>query len=137
MKRRALGRHRGIALVNALFLLVVLGLLAAFMVTMTLTQRATSSKSAASTGVYYGAKAGLEWGIQQAVAAGACAPSTVINLTGPGLDGVRATVGCSGSEHGTGSGNFVYHITSRAEAGTLGGPGYAERRMEATVSNVL
>jgi len=134
--RHRFPRESGIALVNALFLLVVLGLLAAFMVTMTLTQRATSSKSAASTGVYYGAKAGLEWGIQQAVATGACAPSTVINLAGPGLDGVRAAVGCSASEHGAGSGNFVYYITSWAEAGTLGGPGYAERRMEATVSNI-
>ena len=127
---------RGIALVNALFLLVVLGLLAAFLVTMTLTQRATSSRSVAATRVYYGAKAGLDWGIREAVAAGACAPATTINLTGPGLDGVRATVTCSASEHGTGSGNFVYHITSRAEAGSLGGPGNAERRLEATVSNV-
>ncbi|HEX6829361.1 MAG TPA: hypothetical protein VF104_10325 [Burkholderiales bacterium] len=128
-------RPRGAALVNALFLLVVIGLLAAFMVTMSLTQRATSSKSLIATRAYYGAKAGLDWGIQQAVAAGSCAASTNFNLAGAGLSGVTVAVTCSSSP-ALGAGNFVYFITSQAVTGTLGGPGYAERRMQATVSNI-
>jgi MSHA biogenesis protein MshP len=129
-------RPRGAALVKALFLLVMIGLLAAFMVTMSLSQRATSTKSLISTRAYYGAKAGLDWGIQQAVAAGSCAASTTLNLAGTGLAGVSVTVTCAASEHAAGSGNFVYYLTSVATTGTLGGPGYAERRMQATVSNI-
>jgi MSHA biogenesis protein MshP len=136
MRPRPAFPARGAALVNALFLLVVIGLLAAFMVTMSLTQRATSTKSLISARVYYGAKAGLEWGIQQAVAAGSCAPSTGLSLAGPGLTGISVTVTCAASEHAAGSGNFVYYLASEAVAGTLGGPGHAERRMEATVSNI-
>jgi Tfp pilus assembly protein PilX len=127
---------RGAALVNALFLLVVMGLLAAFMATMSLTQRATSTQSLISTRAHYGARAGLDWGIQQAVAAGNCAPSITFDLAGAGLSGVSVTVTCSASEHAPGSGNFVYHLTSVAMTGTLGSPGYAERHMEATVSNI-
>jgi hypothetical protein len=123
----------GMALVNALFLLVVMGVLAAVMVTLSSVEHDTGNKSLLSAKVYYGAKAGLDWGIQQAVAATSCVGGTFA-LTQAALAGVNVTVTCDPSTHG--AGNFVYYLTSIATIGTLGNPDYAERRIEATVSNI-
>jgi hypothetical protein len=125
----------GIALVNALFLLIVMGVLAAVMVTLSSVEHDTGNKSLLSTKVYYGAKAGLDWGIQRANAAGSCAASTgPFALTQAALAGVNVTVTCASSAHG--AGNNVYYLTSIATIGTVGNPDYAERRIEATVSNI-
>jgi MSHA biogenesis protein MshP len=128
-------RHcAGVALVNALFLLVIMGVLAAAMVTLSNVEHDTSNKSLLSAKVYYGAKAGLDWGIQRAHAAGSCAGSSVFTLTEAALAGVQMTVTCEQSVHG--GTNTVYYLTSLATFGSFGSPGYAERRMEATLSNI-
>jgi hypothetical protein len=129
-------RSAGIALVSALFLLIVMGVLAAVMVTLSNVEHDTGNKSLLTAKVYYGAKAGLDWGIQRANAAGSCVASTgPFALTQAALAGINVTVTCEMSgPHGLG--NFVYYLTSIATIGTVGNPDYAERRMEATVSNI-
>jgi MSHA biogenesis protein MshP len=124
----------GMALMTAIFLIVVLASLGLAMVTLSTGSQDTANKSLQAAKVYYGAKAGLEWGIQQAVAAGSCAGGS-FSLAEGGLNGVSVAVTCvQQSTHG--AGNFVYYLTSRATIGTLGGLDYAERRVEATVSNI-
>lgn len=132
--RPAPASRRGMALVNAIFLLVVLGLLGAFMVSIATVQQDVAVKSVNSARAYLAAKAGLEWGIRQAVAAGACAASTPLTLTEAALAGASVTVTCAASSHG--AGNFVYYVTSTASTGGAAAPAYAERRMQATVSNL-
>jgi MSHA biogenesis protein MshP len=124
------------ALITALFLLVVLTVVAAAMVSLSNVSNDTTIKSLQAAKVYYGAKSGLEWGIQQAVPSSppVCPTSpTVLALTETALAGVSVTVTCSASTHT--SPNTVYYLTSIATLGTLGRPDYAERRMEATVNN--
>ena len=128
--RRSAG---GFAMLTAILLLVVLAALAAFMITLSATHETAPRQSLLGTRVYYGAKAGLDWGIQQAIAAGSCAASTPIALAGTGLAGVTATVTCTSTAH---AGGTVYRITSMAVTGTFGSLDYAQRRMEATVSNI-
>jgi len=125
----------GFAIVTAIFLLVVLAALGAFMVTLSGVHQTTPTQALDATRVYYGAKAGLDWGIQQAIAASSCAPSTPLTLTGNGLNGVTATVSCTtgGLTH---TGGNVYLITSTAERSTFGNIDYARRRMQATVTTV-
>ena len=130
MKRRA---HSGFAVVTAIFLLVVLAALGVFMVTLSGVHQATPFQSLNATRVYFGAKAGLDWGIQQAVAAVGCAASTSITPTGNGLNGVTAVVTCTSTAH---TGGTVYLITSTAEHGTFGDLDYARRRMQATVTDI-
>jgi MSHA biogenesis protein MshP len=120
-------------MVSAIFLLIVLAALGAYMITLSGTHQATSRQSILGTRVYFGAKAGLDWGIQQAIAAGSCAASTPLALSGTGLSGVTATVTCSSTAH---TGGTVYRITSTAVTGAFGSLDYAQRRMEATVSNL-
>ena len=124
----------GIALISAIFLIGVLAALGLAMVTISSGSQDTANKSLQAAKAYYGARAGLEWGIQQAVAVGSCAGGA-FSLAQGGLNGVNVTVTCvQQSAHG--AGNFVYYLTSTATIGTLGGLDYAERRVEATVSNI-
>jgi len=48
---------------------------------------------------------------------------------------VSVTVECSQSAHGTAT-DLVYYLKSTAIIGTAGSFDYAERRLEATVSNI-
>jgi len=130
-------RLRGSALITAMFLMVVLLGIGVAMMNLTTVEHDTASKSLLSTKVYYGAKAGLDWGIQQAVAAGSCAGSSgPFSLSGGSLAGVNVTVTCLESKQGAATGQSVFYITSKATTGAAGALSYAERHMEATVSNV-
>lgn len=141
MKRRT--RNAGAALIAALFLIIVLVALGATIASLSNVEHATAIKSQLSTSVYYAAKTGLEWGIQRVISDPApparCAAfsgGTPFSPAGTGFQGVTVTVTCvQNSIYGVG--NFVYFLTSDATVGT--GPGalnYAERHMEATVSNI-
>jgi MSHA biogenesis protein MshP len=124
----------GFALVTAIFLLVVMFGLGVFMVTLSGTHQATPRQSLLAARVYFGAKAGLEWGIHQAIAAGSCVGGNPA-LTGAGFAGVTVTVECT--EGGlTHIGGNVYRITSTAVHGAFGDLDYSQRRMQATVSNI-
>ena len=118
---------------TAILLLVILAALAGFMMTLSTTHQSAPRQSLLGARVYYAAKAGLDWGIQQAIAAGSCVASTPVALAGTGLSGVTATVTCTSTAH---TGGNVYRITSTAVTGTFGSLDYAQRRMEATVSNI-
>jgi len=124
--------HAGFALVTAIFLLVVLATLGVFMVTLSGTHQAGSMQSLIATRVYFAARAGLDWGIQQAIAAGSCAGGSPA-VDGSGLTGVTVTVTCTSTAH---TGGNVYFLTSTAESGTYGALDYARRRIEATVTNI-
>jgi MSHA biogenesis protein MshP len=133
MKRHA--RSAGSALITAIFLIVVLAGLGLAVMNLSTVEHDTTSKSMLSARVYYGAKAGLDWGIQQAVATSwDCSSSGSFSLSQGAFGGVSVVVSCSRGIHG--AGNLVWYITSRATLGSPGSLGYAERRMEATVSNI-
>ena len=141
MKRHA--RCAGAALISAIFLIVVLAAIGASMVSLSTVQEDTVTKSVLAARVYYGAKAGIDWAVQRTISDPApparCTttdfPATV-TPTGTGIAGVSVVVTCARSQHGAGATAFTYYLTSIATTGTLGTPSYAERRMEATVSNI-
>lgn len=136
-------RETGFVLAAAVFLIAVLAALGVVMAAMSKVQQDSGVKSLLSDKVYYGAKAGLEWAIHQRVssAALACAvlpaapTQTTFTLTQEGLSGVSVTVECTQAAHGSAT-ELVFYLTSVATIGTLGSFDYAERRMEATVSNI-
>lgn len=125
-------KQPGFAIVSAIFLIVVLAVLGVYMATMSGVQQATTSKTLTASRVYYGAKAGLEWGIHRAIAAGGtCLASTTFALTGPGFDGINVTVTCNAQTHAG-----VYVITSQAEFGVYGvSTDYARRIIQAAVAD--
>jgi MSHA biogenesis protein MshP len=134
--------QRGVALIAAIFLIVVLALLGLYMVSLTGVQQATTSQAISTARVYYGAKAGLDWGIYQAIAPTVSACSAPFNTTlAPitGLGGITVTVTCTctftSAANCNTSTNSVYYLTSTATFGTYGSANYAQRVLEATVTN--
>ncbi|HXF46848.1 MAG TPA: hypothetical protein VNK91_12100 [Burkholderiaceae bacterium] len=131
IRRRAAA---GMALVAVIFLIVALAGLGAAIASLSGVQHDTEGKSVLAAKAYWGARSGLEWGIQRAIAAGSCASSSAFTLSDPALNGVSVTVTCEPYLFGVGS--TVYRLSSRATIGTLGTPGYAERQLSASVSNI-
>lgn len=136
-------RYTGAALVAALFLIIVLAALGATIASLSNVEHSTAVQSQLSTSVYYGAKSGLEWGIQRVISDPApparCAAfsgGASFSPAGAGFPGVTVTVTCVQSST-YGAGNFVYYLSSAATVGSgTGALSYAERHMEATVSNI-
>lgn len=129
--------QQGVALVTAIFLLVVLAALGAYMVTLSGVQTVTTSQSLQAARAYAGTRAGLDWAIHRAVGpaagSGLCAASAAFDPAGAGLTGVSVAVNCSSRVYTQFFTFYIYHLTSSATYGTAGTPDYVERKLEATV----
>lgn len=137
-------RQRGFSLVSAIFIIVVLAGLGAFMVTLNSLQHATSSAALQGARAFQAAQSGIEWGVYQAIVAGtACSASPASTTTGPfgltvpGLDGFQVTVVCSYTTHQEGPPPTynVYTINSTATYGVFGAPDFASRSLVVTVTS--
>jgi len=134
-------RERGFALPAAIFLLVVLGGLAGWLMQLTTATLAQESLGIEGERAYQAAQAGVEAGIYAARVNGSCAAQT---LAFPGqLSRFTASVACAATAADEGGQAVtLYQITSVACNQPAGGacpnaaptlPEYAERQVEATV----
>lgn len=132
-------RCAGFTILAALFLLVVLSALGAFMITVGGVQQATPVMSLQGSRAQYAAHAGLEWALHTIDAAagavpGWCPGSTAFALAGGALQGFSVNVACDGVEAVTeGSASYnVYSLTVTSTRGSPGSPGFASRTLRAT-----
>lgn len=132
--------QRGFAAIAAVFLVVVLAALGAFMVTFSNTQQLTSAQDVQGTRAYWAARAGLEWGIGRVFAispVSSVVTATCNTATPMSIDGFFVTVTCTG--HGApyleaGVDKYVFQFTSTAKsAGSTGTIGYIERSISASI----
>lgn len=140
-------KQEGAALITAIFLLVVLATLGAYMVSIGGTQDTAATKSLQAARAYFGARAGVEWAIHRAIndptaiCSSTSVTATSFTFTDNGLRDVSVAVNCSYSTHdenvvaGTTNPFNVYYITSTAAYGASGSVDYAQRRLETTVTN--
>lgn len=129
-------RQRGFSLVGAIFVLVVLGALGAFIVTIGMQQRTTVSYAVQGSRAYYAASTGIEWGVHEAISDGACPASATFAPGGAGLDGFAVTVTCtSTAHHERGTTYNVYVLTARSAFGTYGDPYYFTRHVRVSVTD--
>lgn len=149
----AVKRMRGFSLVAAVFILVVLAALGAFMVTIGEVERATTVGAAQGARAYQAAQAGIEWGIYGALnnRAATCggAPSTPTTNTiaaAAGLNGFTVDVVCSytdeqengitGSSAPQTAGFFkVFTIAATATFGTFGTPDFFSRSLQVALTD--
>jgi len=141
-------RQGGFAAIAAVFLVVVLAALGAFMVTFSNTQQLTSAQDIQGTRAYWAARAGLEWGIGW-VAASPVAGS----LTVPSCPGALATVGtdfdggltvvtrCQRFDYTEGAtvvNRFIFQFMAEATTtgSTPGSIGYIQRSISASMECV-
>jgi len=71
---RQLSRQRGVSLVAAIFLVVVLAFLAVAIVTVTSTQQAAYGLDVQGTRAYQAARSGVEWGLHRQLRSAALCP---------------------------------------------------------------
>ncbi|MDD2932373.1 MAG: hypothetical protein PHO76_00650 [Methylotenera sp.] len=120
--------QRGFAIIAAIFLLVVLAALGAFMVTFSNTQHLTSAQDVQGSRAYWAARAGLEWGIASTTATCPTSPTTL------SVNSFNVIVTCALQTYPEGSATInIFRITSVASTGTIGNVGFIERSVSVSI----
>lgn len=120
---------RGFAAISAVFLLVVLAGLGAYMLTFSNTQQSSSAQDVLGTRAYWAARAGLGWGTASAI--NDCPPSPTQLM----VDGMTVQVTCSMRVYIDGADTIrVLQLQSQASNNApVGGAGYVERSLSASL----
>ncbi|MDO8789359.1 MAG: hypothetical protein Q7J42_14905 [Sulfuritalea sp.] len=124
-------RQRGVGIIAALMVTLLIGGLAVMLARMTATQAVSYALDDRGVRAYWAARAGLEWGSYQR-ANSSCAPSTIVAMpaTATSLTEYQVTVTC------TGSGPVLLTATACAPASECGAPTtatYVERVVTRTM----
>lgn len=127
-------KSHGVAVMSALFLLVVLAALGAFMVTFSNTQQLTSAQDVRGTQAYWAARAGLDWAIPQVIASNSCPAATSTFV----VDSYTVQTMCATSSFNEGVTATMFSITSLACqpapcGAAVGGISYVERSLSASL----
>ncbi|MDD5029970.1 MAG: hypothetical protein PHH58_10790 [Rhodoferax sp.] len=148
-------QQHGFAAIAAIFLVVFLAALGAFMVTFSNTQQLTSAQDVQGTRAFWAARAGLEWVIGSVVASTATPPacpvlpvpatpssaptSSTTPLATTFDGGFSVTVNCVRNDYeeaaatpGTPN-RFIYQFSAVASTGTVGSIGFIERSISASM----
>ena len=148
-RRRLRLRERGFAIISAIFLLVVLAGLAAYLVNVSTTQSINSAQDVDGSRAYHAARAGTEWGLYQVLDPGNATvvpPASAAWPNMPGcplaavlpLEGFNVAVTCAVAGNYFEAGNNrrirVYQIVATASRGVVGSSGYIERQLAVTAS---
>ena len=127
----------GFVLPTAIFLLVVLAALAAYMVSLSRTSHISSALDVQGTRATLAARAGIEWGAWQLLQNNSCqpAPPPLSSLAGT-LAAFSVKVSCAQSGSYTDGADTVtvYRITSTATSGASNEVDYVERQIQADFS---
>jgi MSHA biogenesis protein MshP len=123
-----LKKRTGFALIQAIFVLVVLSLLGVAMVRLISVQSTTSVMAVQGARAYHAARSGLEWGAARAANSESCDGSFE-------LDQFLVRVSCSSQEftEGTIGPYDVYQVKAVATYGTVGSVDYISRTAEMKV----
>ena len=126
--------QRGFAAIAAVFLVVALAALGAFMVTFSNTQQLTAAQDLQGTRAFWAARGGLEWGITSATAP--APPACPAASTTLAIDGFTVTVTCtlaSPTNPEAGATPKIIQFIAVAAVGTVGAVGYIERSVSAAL----
>jgi MSHA biogenesis protein MshP len=133
-------KQSGFSLIMAIFLIVVLGGIAVFIGRVSTMQHQSSALDEEGAMAYQAARAGIEWGVYQAIneAGSGCAASASFTLAVPTTPAstvnYTVAVACTQTQATEGSTSIdVYQITATAQ-NAIGGNFAVERQLSATVS---
>ncbi|MCI0401390.1 MAG: pilus assembly protein MshP [Gammaproteobacteria bacterium] len=132
--------QKGFSVVAALFLIVVLAALGAFMVTISSTQQYTATFSIEGTRGFFAAESGLEWAVKTALdtpAALNCGGAgPTFTLSGGTTNGFNINVTCAVTAVTEGAAAYsVYALTVTAARGITGSADYTSRTIRANVTD--
>ena len=140
-KREIRTRQTGAALMAAIFLLVVIGALIAYLLTMSGLQHSSFALDVQGARAYQAARSGIDWGTYRVLQDTSCVAGSSFGLTGD-LSDFTVTVSCNDTPYTEvdSTAKHVYSIVSTACnrpvagacPGTIG-PFYVERQLQALV----
>jgi MSHA biogenesis protein MshP len=129
--------EQGFAAISAIFLLVVLAALGAFMLTLSNTQQLTSAQDVQGSRAYWAARSGIEWAVAAIAATPTLCPGATPSLvSGPALiEGFTIQIRCARNTYAEGADSrTIYALESQASLGaTAGSTGYIERSLSAWI----
>lgn len=130
---RAPGRRRaaGFTLVSAIFLMVVLVVLAVSLLSLATVQHITSAQMLQSVRAQYAARAGVEWAFARAALPGGCVTTPPFALGGT-LSAFTVSVTCTRTDHAVGAAipQAYYRVDVIAEGGAYGTPDFVRRQAQ-------
>ncbi len=123
--------ERGFAIVSAIFLLVVLTALGAFMLTFSTSQQITSAQDLQGSRALAAARGGMQWAAARLNGAANCAPATASFV----LDGFTVDIACAMNTYSEGvDTRRIFRVTVTASGGgAVGGLGFVERQVSSFV----
>ena len=129
--------QRGFSLMSAIFLIVVVAMVAGFAVSIGNVQRSGSVLALVDTRVGFAAQSGLDWAVATVTSLRACpAPGTRFTADGPGLAGIEISVGCNAVAVTEGAAAYtMFALDVTARHGAEGSEDYAQRRVTAQVAD--
>lgn len=133
--------QRGFAAIAAIFLVVVLAALGAFMLTFSNTQQLTSAQDVQGTRAYWAARAGLEWGIGfvNAQGPGAVCPAANPTILPALVNGFTVEVRCNRLNYIEGGVTInIYQFTSLSDnrPAAPGSLAFIERSLSASMERI-
>lgn len=148
MMQQPITRPAGFTMISALFILVVLAALGAFVANISSTQHLASAQDLQGARAYQAARAGIEWGLYRVLDpknAGVVAPTDpawpnmpVCPVNPPAtIEGFAISFACNRTDYLEANDTrsiAIYQLTVTASTGALGTPGHVERELQATVS---
>lgn len=125
--------QKGFSLITAIFLLVVVAALVAYVTNIRVVQQTTLVYGVQGARAIQAARSGIEWGIFQAIVNGSCVGSTSFNDTA--FAGFNIEVQCGQTTHIEGITPIdTFQLTAIASTGSYGSLDYVQRQIQATVS---
>ena len=124
--------QKGITLIGAIFVLIIVSLLGTYLVNIYGVQQKTSVLALQTARAYQTANAGIEWGIDRIVNSNSC--NANISLT-PTINNFTVTVTCQllGNYSENTTTKNVYLITANSQFSSYGNPDYISRTMQTTI----
>lgn len=131
---------RGFALPSAIFLLVILSMLGAFMLTFFSQQQSSSVQDLQGSRAYRAAQLGMEWMAARLCGAAPCAVPlgacpAPLNILDTAPNGFTVTVTCNAPTYNeAGTVRTIFWVTSTATSpGAVGDIGFTERQLNAFI----
>lgn len=126
----------GFSLVSAVFLLVVVAMIAGYAVSLGTAQQGDATLALLARRADFAAQSGLDWAIARVINADACPGSgTSFTPSGPGLDSFTVGVACTSVTVTEGAVAYpVYSLTVSATMGSESTEDFARRAVTAQVS---
>ena len=129
--------QQGFSLITAVFLVVVVALIAGFMANIGSSQQAATNFALLGARASYAAESGMEWATRQVVSNNACFTNgTSFTLAEGALSGYALNLSCAESLVTEGASSYkVFTLGAKASYGLEGSEDYFSRTLSATVAN--